>query len=95
MSKSGIEKGVEVAHKIAAEPTVALSPIGSLATEWASRMDTEPSIQRQQAVTEGYLVQAMPDGASPIAILRGDYGKEAQLAFLDGALTAAGIFLES
>lgn len=88
MSKPEIGTNAEIARKIAATPQVVQSAVGSLATEWAARMAEEPNTRVQQATTASYYDQLVPEGATPAAILQGDYGEEAQLAFLSGALMA-------
>jgi hypothetical protein len=89
MNKFGTKFGAETARRIAADPAVVSSEIGSLATEWVALMDTEPSLKGQHAATAAYYHRVIPADATPMSILRGDHGKEAQLAFLDGALLAA------
>jgi len=95
MKKPGVESVAEIVQSIADEPTVASSAVGSLATEMATRVAEQPTIRHEQAATDAFYKQVMPEDASPEAILRGDYGEETQLAFLGGAMMAAEKFIDN
>lgn len=88
MSEPGTEFMSEVARRIANEPIISSSAVGSLATEWALCISEQPSERSQQAATAGFSSLLRPENASPANILKGELGETAQVAFFRGAIMA-------
>lgn len=80
--------GVETSHHLAAEPALASTAVESLIKKWVEAINQQETVAGQQAVTGAVGEEAMPDGATPSAILKGEFGVDTQREFLAGALAA-------
>lgn len=88
MSIHELEQTAEIARRISAEPTLASSAVGAIATEWATNAAKQETLQDQQVATAANYDNLVPHGATPTSILRGDFGEKAKIDFLSGALAA-------
>jgi hypothetical protein len=93
MIEYNLNTGVETSRRIAADSALASSAIKPLVNEWVEAMAKQETLNDQQAATGSAYEQVAPEGSTPDAILRGEFGADAQQKFPAGALAAVDYLL--
>lgn len=81
MIEHNLNTGVEISRRIAADPTLTSIAIKPLVNEWVEAMAQQETLNSQQAVTGSLYDQVAPEGSTPDAILRGEFGADTRQKF--------------